>query len=238
VRRDCLSIEELAAGASWPADDPRRGHLESCTRCRSLLLSLEEFLSPTDMPPGADPEAARRKLVTDFRDTAPAKGAAVDAPTAEPRERAGGFIASLFRPAWKPALALAVLLVVAIELPRRFERSVETDRIILRDGGAPPDARAIRTRLPRSGAEAGASLVQLSWHGMADSLSYRVTFFDAEFQEIAQREAGMDTVMTLRPGDLPVPWERWGLLFWQVTGWRGGDPIARSLMASLDFSGE
>ncbi|MCK4413750.1 MAG: hypothetical protein KAY32_09415 [Candidatus Eisenbacteria sp.] len=243
MRKGCLSIEELAAAASWAPGDPRRRHLDGCTRCQSLLLCLDGFLSPADTPPGSDPVAARDCLVTDFRDEKP-----IGIPTRRhmpgtpqrdgKRGHARGLLLSLLRPAWRPILALAVLLVVVIELPRMLERPAERARIVLRDGGDQPDARTIRTRPPFSGDEAGSSTVILSWHPVAGIESYRVAFFNTDFQEIAWRQAGADTVMTLLHFDLPVPFEQWGHLFWQVTGWRGQDPVAQSNMTTLDLPEE
>jgi hypothetical protein len=62
VNRDCIPVAELEAVLALAENHPRRRHLETCPRCRALLLEYRDFLSTDDIPEGADPVAAERAL--------------------------------------------------------------------------------------------------------------------------------------------------------------------------------
>lgn len=55
----CFKPDELAGLAS---EDPRRGHLKKCPRCRSVLKSFAAFEDVAVVPGGADVAEAHARL--------------------------------------------------------------------------------------------------------------------------------------------------------------------------------
>jgi len=228
VSKECLSTDQLAAAESWSANDARRRHLDSCTRCQSLLLSLDAFMDPPDVPEGTDLEDMRARLTTDFRNgiwqAAPAE--------TEPVSKRHTF--SLFRPIWRPALGLAAILALAFGLPRVLNTPSHQQGYILRSD-TEPDPHTIITLPPIYTETDGVRTVDLRWRLARDVESYRVLLYDSDFQEIARQETGSDTVLVLTPDTVPISPEFWDQLFWRVYGQQAGDEVARSSMNCLDL---
>ncbi len=232
----CIPISELAEQDSWPPDDSRHSHLESCPRCQSLLLSYTTFTAPPDIPVGADVDDARARLSTSFCD----KKTENSAPALESKQQPTTTRASLFdtifdfllRPPVRFAMGGAVIILLVIGLPRLFdEPRFDPDTRILRDSEPPAGSRSITTAPPVRASDG----VLLTWRPAAEVDSYQVLFFDSGFTEIASFNAGLDTMLTLTLDGLSVPNDEWSTVFWRVSGRRGADEVVHSQMMSLDL---
>lgn len=227
MSKECLPIAELAAAGSWSRDDPRRRHLDSCTRCQSLLLSLEAFLHPLDVPDGTDLDDMRARLSTDFR------GGFVKTGREQPESSGDHGIFSLFQPIRRPALALAAVLVLALGLPRIIGSLGHHLQIVLRSD-TEPDSTTIVALPPVSGEADSTGALLLSWHPTPNVDSYRVVLYDGQFQEVDRFATGGDTVLVLLPHSLPTTVGPWDEVFWRVYGFRAGDEVTRSRMQTLE----
>ena len=221
---DCVPEEALGDVLALPASDPRRAHLDTCPRCRALVLSYEAFLSP-------DPEHAalygaaekqaldaerERLLGTPSGDAGPAAGRR----RGEPTGTATAWWTPLFAPRLRPAWALAAVAVVAtlvVLLPRG--RDAELGR----------EVRGLADR-PLALAEPvfDAGSVRLAWRGAAGAERYEVRFFSAALEPVASVDAGADTTVSVTAERLPAAFGRGELVLYRVVALLDGDELAVS----------
>lgn len=232
----CLSLSDLLERDLWPADDPRRVHLEQCPRCQGLLLSYEAFVQPPDIPEGADLDDARARLTTDFRGLKTGRPAPVRTSGPQPAETRAGlfdtFMGFLVRPAFRFGLGAAVVVLLLIGLPQVIRSPrYDPDSRVLRNSEQTADLRGITTTIPQRQADR----VLLRWQTTDEVDAYQVLFFDSGLTEIARFDAGLDTQLVLALDGLPVPSAEWDTLFWRVSGRRGADEVVHSQMMSLEL---
>ena len=234
---DRLDPEQLAELLDLPEDDPRRRAAEADPRVQARLRAYREFVSPVDMPEGAQLKTAEdhlgRMLERELGVTlAPEPGAVGTPPvpgpsrgvaprsTARPRS---GWWALLFQPSLRPALALAGLVVVAggawlVATMREPESPVMRDATpSLPDGGFAGVAEPERLS---DGA------LRLSWSAEPEADAYAVVFLSPDLTEIARVADVRDTHLDLRTHELPAGLVPGRLVLWRVLALRGPDEIA------------
>ncbi len=235
----CYAMEELGTVAALPPDDARRGHLETCPRCRALLAAYRDFMAAEAVPEGADPERADRQLSEMLErelagGTPGADARVVRAPGGfrPPVPRIGERLGAWWRAsALRPALAVAAVLIVAgvVYLSPAVRRAPETP--VLRGGPADSLAtpRSFALEPPRPTAEA----VELSWVAVTGAEAYQVILYSADLAELKPLPPVPTTRMVLRRDDLPVGLARGTPVFWRVLAFQGGEEIARSEVGSF-----
>lgn len=233
---ECLDAAALSGHLDWRGGDARLAHLRACARCQALLASLERFeAAPGDLPAERLAEA-RVRLARARRDWPGLAAGQADSPArpvrATPwweREWLG-----LGARAWRPALAVAVLAIVASSL-----YWADRDRVTVRDAGrlrageAPGEAgqRAALTVLP---AVIGPEGPLLRWNGLPGAESYEVTLFDAAFGVLARSGAGRDTQLALAALEREAGPAARNAAYWQVAARKAGDLLAESAPQPLD----
>lgn len=216
---ECIAEEALGEILALPPDDPRRSHLDTCPRCRSLMLSYQGFVAPDAQSALAygTPEAqaldrARERLlgVGDPHEAPP---------VAMPRSRP--WWAMLAAPRLRPVLALATIAVatVAVFLGSRLQGPA-FDPTVRGLGGKPMSLA--EPAYARDGS------VRLLWRGTAEAERYELRFFTMALEPVGQVDAGTDTTVTLAPGRLPAAYGHGELLLYRVAAMRGRDEMAVS----------
>ncbi len=217
MSHECYTVEELGEIAELDPNHPRRAHAESCTRCRSLLIELQEFRDPQAPPSGARPHEAERHL------RAVLEGALRRAPA---RSWMARFAQTLWKPSLRPAWGALAAVAAVLAVVTIVQRDRMPDTIVVRD----IDPSAPHTPVLNPPKILETDKFQLSWRPVRDADAYRVLFFDVGLDEVARLEAGSDTVITISSNDLP-PHE--GQLLWQVAALRQGDTIGLSRPGGL-----
>lgn len=205
----CYPLDELERVAALPAGDPGLAHLAGCPRCRARLASYRSFAAGAAAA-GADPDDAEGRLAQALH------RAIAETPRARSRR---------FGPpahgAWRPALALAAVLVAAVGL-WRFAATPRPGAV------EPPVLRGETVAAPAPVPLAGRALADgrlvLSWRRQPGADAYRVALHGADLAEAARVEAGNDSTVSVSPG---------AARFWRVIALRGGDEIGRSALAPL-----
>src|SRR4249920_3086509 len=186
-RVECIDEKALGALLDLPASDPRRAHLDTCPRCRALVMSHREFQSmPLDPAYGPREEAALRA----FR--ARLGGAPSSSRASKSRS---SWWSRLFGPAMRPAWALAALALVVGGVflwPQRSTHEPPTVR-----GGSEHSL----VLLPPQ--EQGDGSLRFAWHGVPDADEYQIRFYSTAFVELGRRSAGGDTAIAIPLADLP-----------------------------------
>lgn len=222
----CLDAGALAGHREWRETDPRLAHLRACGRCRALLASLERFEAKPDDVPAAQRADARERLARARRDWPQAE----PGPAARRAGPAGGWPAGWFGPgaraAWRPALAVAALAIVAasVHLAGR-PTSPGRDAAVLRSGEERPVARPALAALPPLH---GGSGTVLRWHTLPGADAYEVTLYGAAFESLARVTAGRDTQLALGTLERAAGPAGAGAAYWQVVALRAGDVLAES----------
>ncbi len=219
----CFRTDELEVIAALPRDDRRLLHLEDCPRCRALLSTYREFVEPATIPDVADVAdvaAANARLSAALRQ---------EIGGGDSDTRVARFLGVLLRPAWRPALVIAGVLIVLLLVP---------DRSGLRD-----DGDSITTR--RIGVDETASLelrpveilsdgrIRLSWGGSSEAEAYRVVIYSMSLEEMARFDAETAREIVFEPAEVLDPWRIGEPLLWRVVGFRGGDEVVRSRPHSI-----
>lgn len=184
MKDGCLKPDEIAIAQLAPADDPRRRHLESCSRCGALAASLDLFRREKDLPDGADLEDADRRLA-DFLEREivrePQKKS-VPGMSLERKHRR--------RSSMPMVWAAAAVLAVAVGLPLFFSGDTEPPGdILLRDGsGFGPAGWSIHE--PVVLADGG---MRLAWDAVEGATGYDIQLLDGRQQEAGTLDAGSAT---------------------------------------------
>jgi len=235
-------MAELLALAGTSAEDspqdPRRIHLRSCPRCRGLLAAYAAFAASgaDDFAPGEDAAARRlqdyleKQILGAREDSVPLpRGNEGPAPDA----RASGRSDLRFPPvrAWWSrfllpacgalAIAAAAILLIRGERPEPFHAPALRGEP---GASAPGTVVALPARVLAGGG------VALSWRRLPEAETYRVRILDIGLQEIAEQNAGADSIVVL---DSPFLHLHAGAVFWQVEALCRGDRIGDSTPARL-----
>lgn len=224
----CIPVEEIHRALELPDSDPRRAHVRECPRCRALA---DEFRAFTEASVAGVEEwrlaAAESSLAAALeRELAGLPGGAAESEPVAARRAAPAPPApwwqSLFAPAWKPALAIAgVIVVAAFALwPRLDERPGEP---ALRGGEASTVALVAATR--------NANGIEARWQPIAGVDAYEVRLLSPELEELARFEAA-GTSLALASDRLP-PAARAGTVLLRVVALRDGDEVAFSELHTL-----
>jgi len=205
----CYPMDELDRVAALPAGDPRLAHLADCPRCRARLASYRSFVRAT-VAAGADPDDAEPRLMQAFI------RAIATTPRVRPRR-----LRLAKGSAWRPAFALAGVLVAVVGLWRFGETR--------RPGAAEPpvlrgEAAAVPAPLPLAVRVLADGRLLLAWRRQPAAEQYRVALHGADLAEAARVEAGNDTTVSVSRG---------AARFWRVIALRGGDEIGSSALAPL-----
>ncbi len=227
----CYELDDLESLLALDPDDPRRGHLERCPRCRARLLVYEEFIGDRSVPPGADTSDAAVRLRWAFdeeRDRRIESGA--------PRRSPWAWLSARLRPrALRPAWALAAILIAAGALYAGLElRATREAPDLLRRQPAPGlssrSPARIELRVPSIG-PGGA--VTLRWHPFPQADSYRVHLMDADLADFARLGPVADTTLFLSPDAMPGGIHSGAVVGWEVAALRAGQEIARSGVSTI-----
>jgi len=217
MRDRCHTPEELADLSALPDGDPGRRHLAGCPRCQALLVSLEDFLEPRNLPAGADLPDARTRLTA-------ARASGIKGSDAVDREPAGLVLRPVFR-RWSPfrmralaAVAAVLVLAASLALLRGAADNPRGTPVLRGAGTAEVVFSGAAAPLPGGG-------YRLGWPALPDAETYQVLIFDQGLVEIARFDTADATRLDLDPADLPA---EPGLVFWRVVARRSGDEIARS----------
>jgi hypothetical protein len=215
-----------------PEDHPERIRAERSPRFQAWKHMLAEFESPGDVLLSPEERsAAEGELAGRVERVLPARPAArVGERRAESirvrdaRGPTAWFSAWLRAPAWKPALAVAAVAIVATLGWWSFERVREPG--VVRGVGGATAAFDLRAAPGRDG-------LALTWPAVPDADAYRVVFYGADLAERARVDGLPEPRMTLRAGALPAGLGHGETALAEVTALRRGDAIATSRMTSV-----
>ncbi len=217
----CPAIEELETLLALPADDPRRRHVDDCSRCRSLADMLTEFASH----PAAPAEAGFAAVDARLRDT-------IAELTGVTEREDVAVAASPFRevrpasraPRWsfgalRPAFAFAAVLVVATAGVALWRAN--SPGPVMRDASGTAAAAFTASVSPQlDGA------LRIVWTPAEGADGYRVLFLDPSLREIARLDAISASEVTLRAEALPPGLTHGVEVAWQVEALAGTDRVA------------
>ena len=233
----CFEPDQLQAISEQPADSEQRRHARECPRCSALLTEYTLYLSMRDPAPGADPDDATRRLSAFLRREIGAPPAS--APTAERPSvahtlgtspaRSESWLDRLFAPAWRPALAFAVvaLAAAAVLLVPRMKPHEGGEQLRGSTSGTGPRVELVQVDRDVAGA-------RLSWHAFAGADGYQVRFFTRDLREVARIAVGPDTVRTFDTTELPG--DRGAPLVIRVVALAGGDELSSSVARPLEVA--
>lgn len=227
----CYRAEEIAEIAGLKAHDERRRHLDDCPRCRALLASFGEFVTPPAVPVGANlPDAERRLQVALEREIlGPGLPDRPD-PIAEPGGGSGflGRLRALWEsPAWKPALGLAgAAALIAVMVTVWMPSGTDDGPVVLR--GQDPGALVVHPpeRL-------GTNTIRMSWTPVEGADRYAVQILDPRGQVALSFEAGTDTFLVLTTSDLARIATTGRSVPWRLAAFHGLDPVTSSRAQTL-----
>jgi hypothetical protein len=185
------------------------------------VIAFRSFMEMEPVPAGADREDARRRLSTAIRrEVGPSNGRAASHPSI--------WWQGLLRPAWKPALGLAVAAVLAVVLVRGPADRGQPGEMMLR--GAGPGAQI--AAVPTATWSADGSVV-LRWPAVTGADGYRVLIYDQDLEEVACLETHLETTVTVSTGRLAELAPAGAALFWRVAALQHGDPTSLTAPATL-----
>lgn len=189
-RQECLAADRIGQAAGLPPDHPWSRHVHECPRCSALLLQYRDFIAAADVPAGAQPEDAARRL----SDTIAALAADDVAPVAaSPRPRSASVLERLAAwwaaPALRPAMALAVIALVAAGWWSLRPRTAQEDT--LRGGSAAEPMIELRAMA------AGDEALVLGWSAVPGASTYAVTLLGASLDVRAELPLTADTTTSL-----------------------------------------
>lgn len=208
---ECIPVEELADVLERGADDPRRAHVKSCLRCRSLAIELRSFLAGAVPLPGQDDAAAERRLGAVLRREVLGQDPVVRVPASR----------------WRPILAAAAVLVVALLSVRVLDRPADDGAIVLR-GESGPETEPFRGRPTATIVERGGTvLVEFRWEAQEGADGYRLLLQTARLDSLAAMDT-REPVLSWKPTDLDEPLPSGTPVLWRVVAMRGGSESARS----------
>jgi hypothetical protein len=224
----CPPLERLAEIAQLAPTDPRRAHLAECPRCRAQLALYQRFLDPGPVPAGADLADARGRISRSIEREMTRAAAATGG--TRPRASFRHVLASLARPAWKPALALGAIALAGIAILNwtGIYPPAGNEEPTYREQG---NAGAEVPVLSEPTCEADGSVV-LHWTACVGADSYEVILYGTDLQEKARFPVGSALLWRLRPGEIDRAREA---SFVAVSARSGGDEIGRSNPTVLTF---
>ena len=209
----CLNPEELA---DFPAEDPRRAHVDDCPRCQAVMKSFAAFMNPADVPEGADLADAHTRLSGALdREIGPGDSMDSNAQVIRPTT---SFL-SPFRVRTLAAAAAVVIVAVGLSLTRYGPETPPQDPVLRGAGDVVVPFHCEITVLKNGG-------YLLNWPEVEEATSYRVVVYRADLEKLMDHDVGNATSLELK---LPK-----GGAFCRVIALRDGDEVARSGPAYFD----
>lgn len=222
---------DLDALLALPESDPRLQALEPADHAR--LRALREFVAPGEVPSGARLGEAEARLAARLEAElglpvggagAQSSAAATSAPAKAAGDSGRGFFRSLVAPAWRPAFALAALLVVAGGV-WMFRASTREPAILRGPRAGAPEGGIESSRQPM---RLPGGALELEWQALPGATRYTIVFLSADLDEIARIPNLTETRCVLDPARLPSGLDKGEQVLWHVVGMRDGDEIGRS----------
>lgn len=223
----CIRPDDLDDVLALAEHDPRRRHLETCPRCRSLVDAYALY--------GAE-DAPREVGATQLADAdrrlsqALAREIGATAPSRVPAERrSDSWLERLFQPALRPAwgLAAVALVLVTVSLwPRTAGR--EGEITLRQDGGS-------STEFAIEHARGDGERIRVAWSAQPGADAYRLRFYSADLVEVSRLEAGPVREVSLARDSLGwVPQDPSRPLLVRVFALSGGDEIGASAAVPVE----
>lgn len=213
-----LSDQDLDVLADLPAGDPRREHAESCAKCRARWLDYQSFVRDEELPAEAGVEEARAALRAVIRREFATRSGAPPRRVAFP----GLPLASASR--WLAAAA-AVIVVAAAGW---WLAAREPGRVLRGSSGGSAAPLAL---LAADWSEDSVAVLRWRSHPRADA--YEIRLYGADLDERARIAARGDTLLRVRPTEIPPTLWAEGELAWRVVALRGGAEVGRSALGTL-----
>jgi hypothetical protein len=195
--------------------------------------ALAAFVEPGPLPETARSEEAEAQLLAGLERELgvkldePARAARARGPASDP---AGGGVRAFFSrlvagPAWRPALAIAAVLVVVAGAWTLFSPGRPGEEPRLRGSSGDPGTgwNAGATAVP-----VGNGALRLAWNPAPGATRYAVVFLAADLSEVARVDDVAATELVLERDALPAGLARSTDVLWRVTAYASGDEIARS----------
>lgn len=238
MTRPVQCVEEHALGEvlALPESDPQRRHLDECPRCRALVTSYRQFLEPSredQASYGTHEEermnATRSKM---FGVPAHAVGFAAGAhhgpkPPPEISELASpkrDWRHRLFGPTMRPVWGFAAV-ILAFGILRLAPRP-QPEAPVLRGGASTQILLGTPQYLPDGS-------VTLSWPSHNEADRYELRFYSTALAELSRRDAGLDTMVTITPTNLPDVYQRGEPVLYRVVAIHGGDDLSTSAPGTI-----
>lgn len=219
----CISVEDLDTLLDLSSGDPRLRHLNTCSACRTLLASYQQFLNNEAPPANSRPEEAHRDLSSFLKNwVSEVEMAQVDRP----------FLSSLVDflrgPVMVPALALTLLLIATtFFLTTRDGESPKAVSGVLR-GGPDSESTAIIVEAKVMAHDG----IRLAWQPVTDAVNYKVFLLGEDLGELIEIDALSANHYDFNSNAL-LSETGSNARFWRVIAISGGEEIARSELLAL-----
>ena len=226
MNRECYGIEELGELLAADAEDPRREHVRTCTRCRNLMESLREFQSPARKLPRTEVDRAEERMARALEramsgETAPAGGGR--ARTGQAARLTGiRMWFDWWRHPWaRVAAGAAVGVLIAVFAGQLLEGPERPAPGVVRGGRE----HALAAQPPSALSQGG---LHFAWRAQEGIEAYEVIFYDLHLVELARVDAGSAASLEMSATDLARVAPSGEQVLWQVVGLRSGAEHARS----------
>lgn len=222
----CIDETQLDRLLELAEDHPDRQEVNSCVRCRTLLMQYAAFKSGhvPDESRYQEAEPALKRFVESSL-SHPADSARKKQVRSAPLTFKSLFRGSNARFAWAAA-AVAVVVFVAV-----ITWAPWGGREIALRSESPPSQK--RIELPELLLDKEGS-VTMSWPRVRAADAYRVTVHTTEFEQIVS-ETTADTFYVLKRADLPGDAGSGDIVQWRIEALRMGEVVERSELGIIRF---
>lgn len=223
----CIPEESLGEVLALPKTDPRRVHLRDCPRCRALVLAYDGFMAEDGAASYGESErhaldSARERLLG-WKEPAPEPQ--VRESRSAPGHAGPSLWSRLLSPAFRPALALAAVVVVVAAVALMRQQGAPSPGV-LRALGPQPLALAE----PRYSPDGS---VRLAWRGVANAGAYEVRFYSTVLESLGVVAAGPDTSVSIDAARMPAAYGRSQPVLYRVAALQGRDELAASATGEI-----
>ena len=236
----CFSPDDLDRAARLRSDEPGWDHIATCPRCRARIIAYRAFSAPGEIPVEADLPVARTylsraldRVVYGGEEIAAEVTPDADGRSGGAARRGGQHRVGQHHRIWRPALALAAVLCLAVglELNRRTDfwspPPGDNEQILRGDPASQQEVFALRV-VP--GPDEGS--LRLEWDTPAKTDASQVVLFNGGLEVLARFDTGAATYLVLRTSEVPAADE---VSFARVVFFRGGDEIASGQVRTLEL---
>ena len=231
----CFSPDDLDRAARLRSDEPGWDHIATCPRCRANIIAYRAFSAPGEIPVEADLPVARTHLSRAL-DRVVYGGEVIAAevtPDADGRSGSAARRGGQHHRVWRPALALAAVLCLAVglELNRRTDfwspPSGGNEQILRGDPASQQEVFALRV-VPGPDEDS----LRLEWDTPAKTDASQVVLFNEGLEVLVRFDTGPATYLVLRSSEVPAADE---VSFARVVFFQGGDEIASGQVRTLEL---